>query len=168
MRMKMMSKTFIGIDNGVSGSIGLIYPNGTSAFLETPVIKVESYTKKAQYIHRIDWVQLIEHIPKDSFVLMERPMINPHGFNATLSAARALEATIIVLEMLYIEYKYIDSKEWQQEFIASGLIGKKDMKKASLEIGIELFPNHTTKINKHGDADGILIAEYARRKYSDK
>jgi hypothetical protein len=161
-----MSKTFVGIDNGVTGSIGVIHPDGKSSFLETPVIKVPSYTKKKQFMHRIDWAGLNQNLPDDSVVVIERPMVNPGAFMATASALRALEATLIVMEMRGLEYVYIDSKEWQSEFISSSIIGHKEMKDASKRIGIQLFPNHTSKINKHGDADGILIAEYARRKYS--
>lgn len=156
-------RTFVGIDNGVTGSIGIIQGD-KNAFIETPVIKFPSYTKKKQFINRIDWCELRDNLPPNSLVLIERPMVNPSAFMATASALRALEATIIVMEMLGLEYIYIDSKEWQSEFISSAIMGHKEMKNASREIGIKLFPNHTTKINKHGDADGILIAEYARRR----
>jgi len=160
-------KTFVGIDNGVTGSIGLLYPNRTNSFILTPVIKELSYTKKKQFIHRINWKELLTNIPKGSFVLMERPMVNSHAFTATSSALRALEATLIIVEMLECEFMYIDSKEWQREFIASSVIGHDNLKEASMKIGIDLFLNHTTKITKHGDADGLLIAEYGRRKYGE-
>lgn len=161
-----MSKSFIGIDNGVTGSIGVIYPNGTTAFIETPVIKEQSYTKEVQYIHRVKWDDLASHISKDAIVFIERPMVNPKAFTATTSALRALEATLIALQIVGCQYEYIDSKEWQKEFIGSNIIGHKELKQASMKIGVDLFPNHKTKIEKHGDADGLLIAEYCRRKYS--
>ena len=160
--------SFIGIDNGVTGSIGIITikrATVSSAFIKTPVVKCESYTKKVQHIHRIDWRGLLENLPMDSFALIERPMVNPRAFTATQSALRALEATIIVLEMLGIPHNYIDSKEWQGEFIASGIIGHDKMKEASKKIGLKLFPSNGRFIERHGDADGLLIAEYARRKY---
>ncbi len=156
---------FVGIDNGVTGSIGLIYEDRTTAFLPTPVYKTRSYTKEDKYIHRILWQDLVNNIPHGSSVYLERPMVNQKAFTATASALRALEATLIVLEMLNIAPAYIDSKEWQKEFISSSIIGHDDMKIASMNIGIELFPNHASKIKEHGDADGLLIAEYARRRY---
>ena len=64
MRMKKTIKTFVGFDNGVTGSIGLLYPDGTNAFVLTPVIKELSYTKEKQYIHRINWKELLTNIPK--------------------------------------------------------------------------------------------------------
>jgi len=58
-------------------------------------------------------------------------MVDPHRFVATASALRALEATLIVIEMLNLEYTYIDSKEWQCEFISSAIMGHEKMKEAS-------------------------------------
>ena len=111
--------------------------------------------------------------------MIERPMVNPCRFTATVSAVRALEATLIVLEALAIPYEYIDSKEWQRELLPKGLWKAKltktgrtvqkaesaDLKFASIEVAKRLFPNAPTL--KVGDADGMLIAEYARRKYSE-
>ena len=164
-------KTIVGIDNGVTGSIGILTINGAdirSAFSSTPVIKVRDYTQEVQYFHRIDWRSLIDIIPKDALVFIERPMVNPNRFVATKSALRAWEATLIVFEMLDIQYTLIDSKRWQKEFISSGIIGSDALKEASLEIGIKLFPNNESYIRKHGDADGLLIAEYARRRFVEE
>jgi hypothetical protein len=161
--------SWVGIDNGVTGSIGIVYMNGTHAFLETPVIKVCNYTKIEKHIHRINWKDLAYNIPINSFVLLERPMVDPMRFTATTSALRALEATLIALEMrgfVYgVDYDYIDSKEWQREFLSSAVIGSKEHKKASMEVGLTLFPSNAGVIRKHGDADGLLIAQYARNKY---
>lgn len=161
---------YIGIDNGVTGSIGIIYPDGKSAFIPTPVFKDINYTKKVRHLHRIDISNLILNLPKpnESFILFERPMVNSRAFVATESALRALEATLIALELLGYKrgetYDYIDSKIWQREFISSAIIGSDELKEASKVIGIELFPNHASIINKHKDADGLLIAEFGRRK----
>ena len=148
--MKSNFKTFVGIDNGVTGSIGIITETAGSsltAFIPTPIRKVRDYTKEVQHFNRIDWRMLVENIPRDSIVLLERPMVNTKAFVATKSALRALEATLIALEMLDISYLFIDSKEWQREFIASSVIGHEAMKIASMEIGVKLFPNHTNKIS---------------------
>lgn len=169
--LSQKSKFFVGIDNGVTGSIGVIEERRgsvLSAFYPTPVIKCLSYTKEKQHIQRINWRYLLEHLPKDAMVLIERPMVNPKMFKATQSALRSLEATIIVMEMLDLSYDYVDSKTWQREFIASSCMGHDEMKSASKEVGLKLFPSNGIFINKHGDADGLLIAEYGRRKYCGK
>jgi hypothetical protein len=159
---RMMKNNFIGIDNGVTGSIGII-SNGSAIFFETPITKCLSYTKSPQHIKRIAWNDLLNILPRDGLALIERPMINPRAFKASESALRSLESIIIVLEMLDIEFNFIDSKEWQRHFFSSGIIGKDELKKASLMIGMELFPEYAEKIKKHKDADGLLIAEYLRK-----
>ena len=96
------------------------------------------------------------------FVLVERPMVNPTRFVATTSALRALEATLITLEMLNLPYQFIDSKEWQRDLLPKGIKGSEELKRASHDIGCRLFP--TLNPNYHADFDGLLIAEYGRRK----
>jgi hypothetical protein len=160
-------KTYIGIDNGVSGTIGIIYSHGKTEFVKTPVKKEQSYTKKKQEISRVVIQDLYEilNIPTDVFALVERPMVNGTRFNASMSAVRALEATLNILELLDIPYQYIDSKEWQKELLPNGVKGSEELKKASKDIGCRLFPQHRELIEKHKDADGILIAEYAKRHF---
>ena len=88
-------------------------------------------------------------------------MKNPARFEATCSAMRALEAELTVLELYQVPYIFVDSKEWQRELLPKGIVGAPELKKASLDIGKRLFPE---VLLKHPDRDGILIAEYARRK----
>lgn len=165
--------TFIGFDNGVtSEGIGVISsdPSCPPILYKLPVKKELSYTKEAKNISRInfeDLCSIIEEVynnTKDKSLLagLERPMVNGARFNASLSAVRALEATLIVLEKYKIPYQYIDSKEWQKELLPKGLKGTDQLKQASLDIGKRLFPN--LKLKK--DADGLLIAEYLKRKNS--
>jgi hypothetical protein len=164
-----MSKMYIGIDNGVTGSIGIVNTDGTHAFIPMPVFKDREYTKEVQYLHRIDVVTLLKNLPKDGFILLERPMVNPKTFVSSKSALRAFEATLIVIEALGYKrgesFDFIDSKEWQKEFFASSISGHDQLKEASLKVGLELFPFNGKFIKQHKDADGLLIAEYARRKY---
>lgn len=155
--------TIMFIDNGVTGSIGVISSDGTSAFLLTPTIKQQDYTKAKKNITRIDVPKLMQIVMehKPSMVYLERPMINPTRFTATISAVRCLEATLSVLESLEIPYQFIDSKEWQRGLLPSS--GKKGtdsatLKQESHDIGIRLFPMHKELIHKHKDADGILGA----------
>ena len=154
-------KNYLGIDNGVTGSIGIILDNEYNYF-KTPVKKELSYTKTKQWLNRIDF----DILKKDLSILnihlavIERPMVNPGRFKATMSAMRALEATQIILEQLKIPYQWVDSKQWQKVMLPAGL-EKEELKEASLQIGKRLFPN--IKWENFDDADGLLIAEYARR-----
>lgn len=160
-------KVYVGVDNGVSGSIGIITDEGT-CFFETPVIVQQNYTKKKGNISRIDVKALrkllFQYKGEQVFCMLERPMVNPGRFQATASALRALEATLNVIEPLGFSYSYCDSKEWQKVLLPKGST-KEQLKKDSADIGSRLFPKHKSLITKHKDADGILIAEYCRLKY---
>jgi hypothetical protein len=156
---------YVGIDNGVTGSIGLRSSvDDRVEWWKTPVKRMLNYTKKKAWLNRIDCDKLKEILTGymgEYRVIIERPLVNPAMFKATTSALRALEATLVTIESLNLSYEFIDSKEWQKAMLPAGLKGR-DLKIASKEIAHRLFPNlHFT-----GDGDGILIAEYARRKYA--
>lgn len=153
---------YIGIDNGVTGSIGIV-DEEKSEFYHTPTKRELSYTKKKQFIRRIDWEKLRRILfgREVKIIGLERPLVNSKMFASTQSAMRSLEATLIIIETLELPYRYIDSREWQKAMLPSGLKGADELKKASLDIGKRLFPQHADKFKK--DADGILIAEHLRR-----
>ena len=167
MKSKKFNKLYVGIDNGTSGAIGIVSDDSTHYFWWPTPIKIEhSYTQKDQSISRIDFPKLMS-LFKDTIlsynvpltVIMELPRVNPGQFRTTMSAMRSLEATLIVLEELKIPFSYIYSKKWQKDILPSGLKGK-ELKKASKEVGYNLFPDLDFG---NSDCDAILIAEYGRR-----
>lgn len=165
-------KTYIGIDNGITGSIGIISSDFSDVFfLPTPTNSYLQYTKKKQFVTRIDHRQLrlelsliLRGFDCNCLAILERPMINPTRHKASMSAIRSWEAILICLEMLTIPVEFIDSKQWQKQLLPSGLKGRSELKKASLDVGIRLFPQLRDLIKAQKDADGLLIAEWARRK----
>lgn len=163
----MKGRSYIGIDNGVSGTIGIITIAGRnlSFFHKIPVFRQLDYVKRKRHIHRVD-TKVLESLLKpfeNAQIMIERPMVNPHRFRASVSAIRALEATLIVVESLGFPYQYVDSRDWQKVLLPRGC-GGKELKHASRDIGLRLFPDYHEQIRDHGDADGLLIAEYCRRK----
>ena len=101
---------------------------------------------------------------KETFLVgLERPMVNPRRFFASMSAMRALESTLVVMENLHLNFVYLDSKEWQRVMLPKNA-GGDQLKSASLAVGKSLFPH----IKFTSDADGILIAEYLKRKNNKK
>lgn len=156
------SRTFIGIDNGVTGGISFINEIEQLIFHEkTPTKRCLNYTKKKAFINRIDFDKLKEILGfagPNSFCMIERPMVNPGRFAATISAMRCMEATEIVLEQLQIPYQFIDSKEWQNKLLPSGL-KKEELKVASKDVSKRLYPKE-----KIVNPDCILIALYCKRK----
>lgn len=155
---------YIGIDNGCTGSIAVINDDGSLVFhMNTPVTRCANYTKTVAYLHRIDVPLLIETLKEhsqSSHCWIERPMVNPGRFKATVSALRCLEATEIVLEILKVPYTFVDSKEWQRSMLPKG-IDKDGLKFASDQVCKRLFPS--IKLSESGRGDSLLIAEYFRR-----
>ena len=165
-----MHRLFIGIDNGVTGTIGMVGEN-EPVFVEVPVKKEQNYTKKKDIITRIDICALSDILrdaakdlrPDEVFIGIERPLINPKFFAATVSAARAFEAELCTIESLGFGFMFLDSKEWQKSLLPQGIKGSAEQKSESMDIACRLFPTLSEEIKKHKDGDGILIAEYLRR-----
>jgi len=166
------ARHYIGIDNGVSGTIGIISiskVNVKTQFHLTPIFKTQDYTKKKKNINRIHYQNLLQMMYpcvrrlENTFAMIEAPLVNPGKFNATASALRAFEATLIALESLQIGYKTVSAADWRKELLPSGVVGSAEQKKASASVGRKLFPKHRELIEKHGDADGLLIAEYCKK-----
>ena len=165
-------KAYIGIDNGVTGSVAWILGDGTWEVRKIPVRSEQSYTKKKQNITRVMWDALFlmfEEIVKavndnpDTTGMMsviERPMVNPERFKATVSALRCLESVLIAVEAVEFPYQYIDSKQWQREMLPAGAKGSPELKRLSKEIGARMFPGAEKCAP---DCDSILMAEWARR-----
>ena len=168
----MSHKIYIGIDNGVTGTIGWVGENLCPGIKETPVKEEQSYTKAKKKINRVDYPQLFDLLKdiqgdaeiSEVLVVIERPMINPMRFQASVSAARSLESTLIAVEQLGFPRIYVDSRQWQKKLLPQGCKGK-ELKKASMDIGCRLYPGGSTEqiIRKHKDADALLIAEWASR-----
>ena len=170
------TRLYIGIDNGSTGTIGMISNRGYYMY-ETPVEKRLNYTKKKQFISMLDIFEfqkiiydfisysgMSEGNTRPIIAILERPLVNPQMFTATMNAVRLMQSQITILEMLGISYQFIDSKEWQRVMLPEGTKGTPELKLASKDVGIRLFPECRDIITKHKDADGLLIAEYARRK----
>jgi len=163
----------IGCDNGVTGTIGFLdlFPKGNMlmqyGMIKTPVEFVPSINlsdKKTKQVNRQMFKIAIDRFsPDTTVVLLERPYLNPRRFWASISAIKTITIQQIVLEDIGFKinktYFVIDSKEWQEELLPE-IHGSDALKKASLEVGKQLFPK--IKI-KHDDYDGILIAEWLRR-----
>ena len=174
----------IGIDNGATGTIGFICKS-CYEFYETPSYLTYDYQKsKKKRFSRLEFGRYLELLKSFNekakknnetiIAYIERPLINPLMFNTTLGAIRCHEAELIGLEMLEIPYLFIDSKNWQHELLPKGLSskvkeeGKKkptnELKKASLDLAIKLFPLCRKTIEKHKDGDGLLIARFGKIK----
>lgn len=179
---------YVGIDNGVTGSIAVVDDVGRLAlYVPTPVEMRQSYTKKKDMFNRVrgDIMHgMLAPFAGKSSVVIERP-VTGISFNTMRSGFRCDEATIIVLEILGMRYEYVDSGQWQKEMLphlkapkkapkgatptqkaevkSANADLKKQTKKLSLEVGRKLFPDRQFGRSATADADAALIAEWARR-----
>lgn len=158
----MSKPVTLAIDNGTSGSIGVLLEN-TAIFMATPNREELHYSKAGKFIKRIDFKELklaLAPFKQNSFCYIERPFTaGPAFINTMLLSQRAYEATLLALEDLGIGTKTIDSKEWQSTQLP-GVKGSAELKKASKLRGIQLYPQLKAYIEAHGDADGLLIARH--------
>jgi hypothetical protein len=154
-------KTYLGLDNGVTGTIGIIDGDDVQ-ILATPIKSQQDYTKKKQNITRLNYdlfYAILDSYPI-SFIGLERPMVNATRFKASISGIRVFEAQLVAIEHLRIPYIVIDSKLWQKEFFPVGYASGQT-KELSNQVGRRLFPK---LINPFKDYDGVLIAKYLQLK----
>lgn len=176
----MSHKLYVGIDNGTTGTIGWVGEGVHPTIIETPIRTEQSYTKSSKNTTRIDHERITalfkeiigEHDPSEVLVVMERPFTGSFtkgknggrgGFVANVSAARAFEVTLVLVEQARLPHEIVDSKQWQKVMLPTGVTGSDARKAASKDIGLRLFPDQAKVINKHKDADGLLIATWASR-----
>ena len=159
-----MNKYICAFDNGVSACWSIFNTKGNALFYEHVSLKKQvDYTGKGN-INRIDTFKLSKLLEQygDSIAILEYPYKNPAQFKTTCSAMRSLEAVVITLEEYGMPIKYITAKEWQKVLLP-GVKGRPALKKASMELGLKLFPQYEKLIKKERDADGLLIGYYAWR-----
>jgi hypothetical protein len=165
----------VGIDNGQSGSIGILGA-GRCVFEKIPTQAYLHYGKKGtigQRLNRGALESLLEEhlenledrgwqVAGRLHVFIERPFSGKF-MNAVLPAHRFFEATIIVMEDMFagagLGYEVVDSGPWQKGVLGN-VKGSAELKKASLLRGIQLYPQFKDIITKHGDADGLLMAHH--------
>lgn len=179
-------KIIFGLDNGSSGTISCIIPEyNYISFQCTPIFQYLDYTKEIQYINRINhfelkkWFENQLKIAKEFYkneikaiVILERPMVNPQRFKQSKSALRAYEATLIILELLKLNYIVLDSKQWQHYFFGKNT-SQIDLKYESMKLGLLTLEKIYNKdkmefqemkkcMIEHGDGDSLLICRYAK------
>lgn len=89
---------------------------------------------------------------------------------------RAFEATLIVLNILQLDYIIIDSKKWQHYFFGTDTT-QIDLKQASKNLSIETLTIYQKEnkydlnikqmldvVIKHGDGDSLLMCRYIKEK----
>lgn len=178
------AKVIVGIDNGASGTVAILVDGRPIHFGSVPTVPYLHYGKRGSMGQRLDrsalratlgslrydsanpqerWPDAHPEHPRTATspfvqVFVERPF-SGRFMNAVLPAHRFFEATIITLEDLGLGYEVVDSGTWQKPTLGN-VKGSANLKLASKLRGIQLYPEWSTVIAKHGDADGLLIAHH--------
>lgn len=155
----------IGIDNGTTGTLAIIGPEGP--FFDEIPVKEYLLGKSGKFVRRIDHHELaamiVARVPLNRYQVaayVERPFTgSAMMINTTVLSARSHEAVLIVCEQLGIGITTVDSKTWQLPLLGA-VKGSPQLKKASAVRGAALYPMYAAQIKKHGDADGLLIAHH--------
>ena len=171
-----MNKITAAMDNGSTGSIGIITPSRVW-FMPVPTQDYLHYGKKGSISKRLDREALryalreagavypgctLDHewVGTDNIhIFLERPF-SGRFINAVVPAHRFFESTIITLEDLGLGYEVVDSRQWQLPMLGTKVKGSAELKKASRLRGLQLYPQLKDAIEKQGDADGLLIAHH--------
>lgn len=161
-------KRYIGIDNGVTGTMALVDEGGSvTGWQRTPTkSELDYHSSTVRWIRRIDTVRmestLRSWLPNPDFALavMEQPAVDRIHFTTSISAARSFEATLIVLESIGVPYIVVSSKKWQRTMLPKGVKGRADLKAAANEVARKLAPSFT---ESHKDGDALVMAVWAYR-----
>lgn len=166
-------KTYIGIDNGVSGGIvAIMQDGGLVTKFETPIKRgknaneVDIYGVKRcfEIIYRA--IELIGHDRKLVVVVLEEPGGSKSAKAAT-SMAGSFHAFRGMFETLGIRWERITPARWQKQMLPGCKTG--ETKPRALARVSELWPGESwmasprCKKASEGMVDAALIAEYGRR-----
>ena len=181
----MKNNCYVGIDPGKSGGIAAIFDSGEHQVGALPVTKeneidIEELRGKLLVLREYGEIHC---------VLEDVHSIFGMSAKSNFQFGRVLGILEGVLGATGIDFIKITPKVWQKEIWAnttpiSSLTGKKlkngnpqvkiDTKGTSLMVAKELFPNvnllatKRSKVPHDGIVDSLLMAEFCRRKYSNK
>ncbi len=141
---------YIGIDPGLSGGIGVIYPDNTAI----------SYMYKSSKL-----IEVIKSlVDEDVYITVEQVHAMPHqGVTSMFTFGTGYGTILGIIEALGREYHLVNPQTWKK------LIGVTFDKSTSIRKAQKLFPNvsllPTPRCRKPSDgmAESLLIAEYGRR-----
>jgi crossover junction endodeoxyribonuclease RuvC len=159
--------TIIGIDNGLTGGIAIIHPDGRAEVHVTPTIPS---AKGPPWFDEPGMVDLLAGFSGESTqVFLEQVHFLPKQ-SSTSGGKYGMGHGLWrgILAALRLPYEIVTPKKWQ----AMMLVGDncKDTKLAAALVARRLFPSVNLRRNDHcrrdhdGMADALLIAAYGRRK----
>ena len=159
---------YIGIDPGLQGGIVVIYPD---IAIETSAMPIMLQGKKKIYDHFALTRFFRAFQGTQCYAIVEQQQAMPkQGVVSMMSIGYGFGALKQCLVDFRIPHEVLRAQIWQKEFGISGRKG--NTKIQALQICQSLFPDLNllaTKLSKkphEGIVDAVLIAEYARRRFT--
>jgi hypothetical protein len=166
----------IGIDNGITGAMAALAPNGEVVHLAPlPVTTVGSQS----VLDAPAFWQTLESVCAHSrpHILIEPAQIFSPGKKALCSTRACYGALRAILEVRGYPWEPVQPQRWQRVMFADHVReadqkedARQRKKAASILVAQRLFPNVNlartpkSKVPDPGLADALLIAEFCRRK----
>jgi hypothetical protein len=159
---------YIGIDNGLSGGLAAVHPNGyTPHLLAMPTRgKARGNELDAEAVYK--WIRSIAAETSESIaVILETPGKFSKGVQAISSMWDSYGALRAVCEVMGLRHHRITPQQWQKVMLPG--CAKGDTKPAALQKVRQLWPEETwlatprSSKPHEGLIEAALIAEYGRR-----
>lgn len=156
--------TYIGIDNGVSGSIGILRDGVPELIHAREYTRPKAKRKGSLECDPFAITKILEDAKPDGVVL-ERPFRGQFR-NTEVSAAHFDSVVRTILETRGIPFIQVDSKKWQGPLL--GIVKAGETKHTSLSLGKRRWPALAAQIEDQGDADALFMAVHAMHEFGGK
>lgn len=164
---QVTARAFVGIDPGLTGAVAAITADG--ALLALEAIPTAPHGKTKRVCGR-SLRQMLEGIGLDRVALavIEQVASRPgQGAPSIFTFGRAYGSAEAILSALELPTDYVTPATWKRAF---GLTGGTAGKAESVRKATDLFPalagHRKGKGPTHDQAEAVLLAEYARRRWS--
>jgi len=160
---------YVGWDNGVTGALAVLYPEGRVLYFKTPVLK-------APHGHIIDDIRArtilaeVQQVSRRVVVVFEMGQKNPiKGTKWNYAQGESFGVVRTILRQNGYSAVGLNPKDWQKEMHQKYRKGAMDTKQASLAACAALFPNFPVPVSpiakKPNDnmADALLMAAWGRK-----
>ena len=162
---------YLGIDPGITGAIGVLFPYEEQAVYDLPVMQNVRAAEKGRKRMHLDPGDLTELLsifdPRECRVVVEYTQAGMKGALANYSLGHSSGVIMGVLSSLGFTYDMVRPQEWKKEFKLLKKGKEKRDKDESRLCAVALFPTLAlTRKKDHGRAEAILLAEWGRRHFT--
>lgn len=160
-----MYDTFIGIDPGKSGAVGIIRPGSTLVVetFDTPIMKAAKGTKNSYDVQGMLDILVKAKESGKTYAILENVHSMPgQGVSSTFDFGKGFGIWIGILAALKIPHTLVSPVRWKKAMLAD-MTQDKGVSRTRVQ---QLFPDQAelfAKVKDDGRAEAVLMAEYGRR-----